>query len=263
MFCCRRNQLRALMENEIKELVANEALKFAEEGMSLEEMVKQQTEESGSFNGALTAAIEKFTNRTENTEVYIALELSTLYNFGPPDEILICFEMKKGFSGKISRLSDLTANMESATHIDCAIRSKTKEWHFQIKRYPSEHLEFTQEAIIAYLREIFGKYGGMKGTNLVMLLQPSGEAATAPLNLEKIHQALVSMREVISFDEIAVTFNANNRSILLARVFPDFQIGSKPLQFRSEKYQEEQREWERRMRKHQESAESSNIEFEG
>lgn len=256
MICIHRNQLYALVENEIRELVDNEALKFTREGMSLGEMVRQQIDETGPFNDALAAAIRKFTNRTEHVEIQVALDLSNLYDFGPQDEILICFEMNKGFRGRISTLSDLVTNIESATHVDCTIRSKKKEWRFQIKRYPSEYLEFTQEAIIAYLQEIFGKYGVMKGTNLILLLQPRGKAATTPLDFEKVHQALVSMKEVISFDKVAITFNANNKDILLISVFPDFQIGSKPLQFRSEKYQEEQRNWKERMGKHQDLGDS-------
>lgn len=245
------------MENKIKELVDNEILKFTRKGVLLQAMMKQQIDESGPFNDALTTEIKKFTNKTENVEIQIALDLSTLYDFGPQNEILVCFEMKGEFLGKISTFSDLTTNIESATHVDCTIRSKNKEWHFQIKRYPSEYLEFTQEAIIAYFRDTFGKYGRMNGTTLIILLQPTGKAVTTPLDFKKIHQALTSMREAVSFDEVAITFNANNKSIMLARVFPDFRMGSKPLQFRSEKYREEERDWEGRMRSRQDSDDSS------
>ncbi len=248
VFCGTKNQLQALIENAIRDFLNEEILKFVQDGMSLEEMLKQQTEESGPFAEAATAVIKRFTSKTENVEVMLSLELSVLYDFGPKEEIGICFEMKSGFSGKVFVLSDLTANIESATHIDCRIRSKTKEWHFQIKRYPSEHLEFTQEAIIKYFGEIFEKYGKMTGTNLVLLLQPILEAATIPLDFKKIHQALVLMGDKVSFDEVALIFNANNKKISLARIFPDLKIASKPLQFRSEKYQEMQRNWENQVR---------------
>ena len=247
IFCVTKNQLQALVENAIRGFLTEEILKFTRDGMSLEEMLKQQIDESGSFAEALETAIKRFTSKTENVEVHLALDLVTLYNFGPKKEIGICFEMKSGFNKKVSTLSDLTTNIKSATHIDCRIRSKKEEWHFQIKRYPSEYLKFTQKAIIEYLEKVFEKYGEMTDTHLILLLQPTLEAATTPLDFKKMHQALVLMGNKISFDQVALIFNANNKKISLVRIFPDFKIAAKPLQFLSEKYQEMQNKWENQM----------------
>jgi len=62
-----------------------------------------------------------------------------------------------------------------------------------------------------------------------------------------MHQALVLMGNKISFDQVALIFNANNKKISLVRIFPDFKIAAKPLQFLSEKYQEMQNKWENQM----------------
>ena len=159
--------------------------------------------------------------------------------------------MKDGFNGKARSLSELVANIKDATYIDCVIRNKTSEFRFQIKRFPSEYLDFSQEGILSFLDGIFRKYTDMSDTNLVILLQPAEEATTTPLDFETIHQALKPKASQISFGEVSFLFNANMESITLRRVFPDSAQKSTPLRLRSEKYQELQRKWKDEMRRRQ------------
>jgi len=249
MFCIPKDELSLLLENEIKRFTFEEILKFFETGLTLEEMAEQQINESGPFNEACTVAIKKFSNKTENVEIHLALSLSDIYSLGPKNEISICFEMKDDFNKKISNLSDLTANIECATHIDCSIVSRKKEWRFQMKRYPSEYLKFNDKKIISYLKKIFSKYGEMADTNLIILLQPTQKAATTPINFEKIYQSMKSIASKISFGEVSFIFNANMKNIMLIRVFPDFIKTKVPLKFKSPKYQELQKKWEEEIRK--------------
>jgi len=249
MFCIPKNKLKALLEREIVEFLDEERLKFSKKGMSLEEMVKQQTEESGPFDAAVTAAIERFTNKTENVEVHLAIALANIYDFGPPEQVTICFEMKSKFNGKVNSLNDLTTNIENYTHVDCAIQSSGEEWRFQIKQYPSTYLDFTTEGIVNYLEKIFAKYGDMADTKLILLLQPdTQEAAMTELDFKAMHQRLLSMAKNISFSEVAIVFNENMKIISLIRVFPDFKKGKTPLQFLSPKYKDIQKKWEDEMR---------------
>jgi len=92
-FCIFRNKLLSLLESEIEEITFGEILRFSKTGFVLEEMMKQQINDSGPFSEALTTAIEKFANKTENVEIHLALSLSAIYDLGPKNEIAICFEM--------------------------------------------------------------------------------------------------------------------------------------------------------------------------
>lgn len=252
MFCIPKNQLKALLEREVVEFLDEERLKFSKKGMSLEEMVKQQTEESGLFDMAVTVAIEGFTNKTENVEVHLAIALANIYDFGPPEQVTICFEMKSKFDGQINSLNDLTANIENYTHVDCAIQSSGDEWRFQIKRYASTYLDFTTEGIVSYLEKTFAKYGDMASTKLILLLKPdTQEAAMTQLDFKAIHERLTSMTKSISFSEVGIVFNENMKTISLVSVFPDYKKGKTPLQFLSPKYKDIQKNWADEMRRQQ------------
>jgi len=249
-FCISRDKLILLLENEIKKFTFEEILRFSKAGFALGEMIKQQISDSGPFNEALAEAIKKFTNKTENVEINIALSLSAIYDLGPKNEIAICFEMKNGFNGKISTFSDLTANIESATHVDCSLICRKTEWCFQIKRYPSAYLEFSENGISAYLKKLFNeKYGEMSDINLIILLQPEQEAATTPINFGNIYQLVKSMPRKISYGEVSFIFNANMKDMMLIRVFPEFIKTKMPLELKSPKYQELQNRWAEEIRK--------------
>ena len=184
-------------------------------------------------------------------EIHLALSLSAIYDLGPKNEIAICFEMKNGFNGKISTFSDIVANIENATHVDYSLICRKTEWCFQIKRYPSAYLKFSENGILAYLKKLFNeKYGEMSDINLIILLQPEQEAATTPINFENIYQSVKPMPRKISYGEVSFIFNANMKDMMLIRVFPGFVKTKMPLEFKSPKYQELQNRWAEEIHKH-------------
>ena len=66
-------------------------------------------------------ATESFARRTENVEFVTALGLSDFY-FGPDTPTTISFEMRREFTGgPIATYEELIDNIESSTHIDCAV----------------------------------------------------------------------------------------------------------------------------------------------
>ena len=252
LFCTKINDLQRVLENEMIQNTDREVAKFIREGLSLEEISRQQEEETGPYYEEVEDAIEKFSNKTENIEVMSAITLAQIYDFNPKEEILICFEMKDKFDGRAVTLSDFTKNFKTDTHVDCAIRLRDKEWRYQITRYNSKHQNFTDEGIISYIKNVLVGYGNMSDTALILLLQPLEDAAISSLNFEKIHKALLAIAKSITFKEISLAFNANMKTLSLVRVFPKLEHGGVPLQMRSPKYQKIQEIWEDEMRKKKE-----------
>ena len=66
-----------------------EVAKFIREGLSLEEISRQQEEETGPYYEEVEDAIEKFSNKTENIEVMSAITLAQIYDFNPKEEIIL------------------------------------------------------------------------------------------------------------------------------------------------------------------------------
>jgi hypothetical protein len=247
-FCISQERLRGLVEAEISAQLDANILKFQKAGLSIQEMFQQMDGEYGPFNEAVEESTSKFSNKTEFVEVQIALTLLDIYHLEPKDQLKICFKMKHDYRGvAINSLSDLVNNIENYTHVDFSILGIKREWRFQVKRYRFE--SFDSEKVISYLGGIFGKYGNMDDTNLVILLQSSEKGKVMRLDAEqfrKIHRQLLLMKEKVSFGDISFIFNSNMTEMLLVRVYPDFAKGKTSLVLRGEKYQEIQKHWRER-----------------
>ncbi|PIQ68298.1 MAG: hypothetical protein COV91_04855 [Candidatus Taylorbacteria bacterium CG11_big_fil_rev_8_21_14_0_20_46_11] len=258
-FCISKDKLHVLLEKEVIEAADREVFNFRTAGLSLEEIVKQQTEEYGSFNDAISRTIKKFNHVTTHVEMHVALQLSDIYNLGPENEIKICFDMKDDFSGNIATLTDIVKNVETDTHVDATIQFNGGQARFQIKRYPSEYLTYDETNILSFLNRIFCKYGTMSDTNLIILLQPASKDTFKSISFKKIHQSLQASMNKISFGEVSFLFNANMEDITLMRVFPNLQSGSTPLRLLSEKYQDLKKKWADRV--HNQRATQNNSGF--
>jgi len=238
-FCISKNKLKKLLEAKTQERLLSQIEKF-KDSLPLEEMFNQMEQGSGVFDDSMSKDTTKFTNKTENVEAFLAIDLSDMYF--PDEESKICFEMKKGFSSSEITFDELIAGVECDTHIDCSVKGKEKSFYFQIKRYPQAYLEHTTESITKYIKEAVGGYGDMTGTILVILLQPNTETPSE-IDFPKIYQNLQSIKDKISFQEIDFIFNDKNQYIIWHQVFPESGHYKKPLVLLSDRYKKEQEKW--------------------
>jgi hypothetical protein len=213
--------------------------------MTREMMLAQQEQEEGAFSDAMKAEYVKFGKKTENVEVLIAFQLADFY-FSEADPDL-CFEMRRDFSPDSATSYDsLVAGIESNIAIDCSIKANGRQFNFQIKRYPQEHLPHTSKALTEYIKKTIAGYGPMKGTSLVLLLQPNSEARNDDLNFRQVHEEMVAIKSSISFDEIVFVFNDSLQNIRWQQVFPKYGYSERPLVLLSDKYKAQQEEWKKK-----------------
>lgn len=239
-FCISKIKLKKLLEIKTQERLMGQIEKF-KSSLSLQEMFSQMENGIGIFDEAMNRDTARFTNKTENVEAFLAIDLSDLYF--PDEEPEICFEMKKGFpSSSEITFDELIAGVECDTHIDCSIKGNQKSFDFQIKRYPQAFLEHTTEGLTKYIKETVGGYGDMSNTILIILLQPNTEAPS-DIDFPKIHQNLQSIKNKISFQEIDLLFNDKNQYIIWHQVFPLSGHYKKPLVLLSDRYKKEQDKW--------------------
>ncbi len=126
------------------------------------------------FAEAIADSTARFANKTENVEIITSFDLAEFYF--PGENPQICFSVKDDFLSDTSVSYDsLIEGIESNTPIDCSIGANGREFHFQIKRYPQEYLAHTREALTNYIIDTISGYGSMKGTILIVILQPNTE----------------------------------------------------------------------------------------
>jgi hypothetical protein len=232
-YCISKNDLLELWINQQKDRTDGFMKNFAGK-FDMQEMVAQMEKEKGEFWDFFKTNTDKFANKTENVEVFMAVEIVDFY-FKVEMDVNICFEMRTEFRGElIETLDELVSKIESDTHIDCSIKSKDLMLDFQIKRYPQQYKKFSGEAIIEFLKGVFSGYGEMKNVILAILLQPNTEEQTK-LFFQEIHDQLMTMKEKVNFSEVVFIFNLSNKNVVFTRVYPDFVFSHKPIQWRSEK----------------------------
>lgn len=215
----RKNLIKLFTDSRKKSAVEklNELIqKYSREAVE-EQIVKQK----GTIIDELNLLIEKFANKTENVEFLTALSLTEFY-FGGNDDTKVAFELKASADPKkITNYEKLMQAIESNTHIDCAVGSLV----FQIKRYPQKHLEHSNEALLKYLdKEVFPGYSSMKGTVLVLILQPASSVPEkTAFDFKKLSEALIERG--ISFDEVVLFYTdfetkTNRFFSVLHRLYP-------------------------------------------
>ncbi len=229
----RHEMLRLFLESRIR--TTQELLRDAIAANSYDEVKRQVMSKTGPIVDEMMKTPEAFARRTENVEFVTALGLSDFY-FGPRAETSISFEMKRGFRpGENLTYEEILNNIESATHIDCAITEGGKTLTFQIKRYPQAYLEHTNDAFLKWLdEEIIEGYGNMNGTILVVILQPNTPPAPTAFRFRQLGESITSRARNITFDEIALTYTdfANNQQLaVLNRLFPKYERTATPLEW--------------------------------
>ena len=209
------------------------------------EIVAQMEAGTGAFSEAMTAEINKFSNKTENAEIITSFHLADLYF--PDSDPEMCFEMRRDFTAdKATSYDGIVAGIENDTEIDCSIKADGRQFNFQIKRYPQKYLPHTREALTKYITETIAGYGSMKGRSLVLLLQPDTEERNDQLSFKQVHEDMVAIKEKISFDEITFVFNDRNQQIFWQQVFPQYGHSVIPLLLLSDKYKAQQEEWKKK-----------------
>ena len=191
----------------------------------------------------INEATKAFALRTENVEFASALGLSNFY-FGFDIETEVSFEMRRNFVRPDPvTYEDIVSNINSGTHIDCAVGRDGQTLDFQVKRYPQTRLAHTNEALLAWLdAEVFARYADMNGTILVILLQPNTPPAQTALRFPDLSAALLAKQSAISFDEVAVSytdFGNGRQTATLHKLYPreeriDFPLGQVIRRFRGE-----------------------------
>jgi hypothetical protein len=245
-YCISNILLKELWEDKNKDRLDKQILNF--KGLSVSELTSQMEKDAGTFYEAMVADTSKFTTITENVEILVATDLSGFYF--PGFETEVCFEMRSNFKApKNISYDDIVTGLESNTHIDCSIRSNEKQFDFQIKRYSQKHFSFTSEVMTEYIKNVIKSYGDMKGTILIIVLQPDTQPKEH-FNFKEIHKNISTIKDKVSFNEINFLFNDENQQIVWWQVFPLFGLANKPLIFKSQKYQKVQEKMKTKFKKH-------------
>lgn len=176
---------------------------------------------TGELVDTITEHYVRLARNTSNVEVTTALSLSDFYY--PHSDTQIRFELMRGVNpASITTYEELVESFENNTPIDCEIVADGETRSFQIKRYPHPHLAHTNPSFLQWLEyDVFRAYGDMSGIILVVLLQPTGEYEESQLNLAELAASTATMRELISFDEVALTYNDSGEHFVLHKLFPE------------------------------------------
>lgn len=233
-FCILKRDLKNLWTKKQKTRLL-ECLNIFKGKFTLPEMLDQMREDRGAFGQAIADSTLKFSKNTKNVEIAVAIDLADFYL--PGIEAEICFGVKR-MPNAIPDFSydDIEENIDGDTYIDCSLKSNERQFNFQIKRYPQFSHAYTNEAINNYIEETIDSYGNMKGTILIILLQPNSESQN-DFSFSKIYEYILTIKEKISFDEINFIFNYRNQKKSLLKIFPFFKVTNKPLELLSDKYQ--------------------------
>lgn len=201
----------------------------------MDEIRQQVAAQAGPIVEDMNRATEAFARRTENVEFVTALGLSDFY-FGPDTETTISFEMRRDFRPRSdATYEEITQNIESATHVDCAVTDGTRSLNFQIKRYPQAYLEHSNDAFLSWLDEdVIAGYGEMNGTILIVLLQPTQPPGPTAFRFTPLSEAIAARADNITFDEIALSYTdiARGRQLaVLHRMYPVHRRTVAPLEW--------------------------------
>lgn len=218
-FCAPRVYIRQLW-NESKRDFTKELFLKSLEKYKREEIEEQLNNKKGEIIDAINAESKLSSKKTENVEVMNALQLSDFYF--PHEETDICFAMRRGVDIKeIKSYEDLVDSFENDTHVDCKVKAKERELFFQIKRYPQEYLAHSNEAFINWFEnKVLLHYAGIKGTYLVIILQPTVPLAPNTLDIQKIADYLKINKDRLIFEEIALIYN-DSKYFALHKLFPE------------------------------------------
>ena len=225
-----RDEMNALFVM-AKKVQAVQTLVDLSQRYSREEIERQLTAQAGPVFDEVTASSVAFADRTENVEFVTALGLSDFY-YGADTQTNISFEMRRNFNGVVATYDNLVQNIESATHIDAAITHAGSTRHFQIKRYSQERLDHTNDALLNYLdTNVIPHYGDMRGTTLIVLLQPDPAYRQTAFRFPELATALQERSAQITFDEVALFYSDASKgaeTTVLHRLYPDYEILSIP-----------------------------------
>ncbi len=239
-FCISKTNFNNLLMRDREAMLKRVMGRFAET-MTLQEMATQMERGEGAFDDAIKAEHAKFSNKTENVEIIVALQLADFYF--PDINAELCFEMRRDFSPDSAVYDSIVAGIESDTAIDCSVKAEGRQFNFQIKRCPQEHLPHTRVALTGYIKKTLAHYGDMKGTRLVLLLQPNTEAQNTELSFKQVNEDMLAIKDKITFDEIVFVFNNQMQNMRWYQVFPACGYNDRPLTLLSDKYKAQQEEW--------------------
>jgi len=234
-----RTRLRQLVNSKTKTRL-NELIFKNIDRLTPAEMLSQLQKNNGDFSNQVNTSTNRFTNKTENTEIMLSLDLSELYF--PGIETVILFEPRIDFDwNKQLTYDDLIAGIKNDTHIDCSITDGKKVFNFQIKRYNQKYHKFETDHIFKFIKDIAETgYGDMSGTILSILLQPE-EKGDFGIYFPELHEKLETIKDKITFQEINAVYNENNQHITWVQIFPESGHYKIPINFESQEMHEKQK----------------------
>ena len=182
--------------------------------------MRQMADDNSPMMQAVITHTQSWAKLTANVEILQALGLADFY--WPHSLTEIAFELKTDVTpSSIRSYDDLVAGMETKTHVDCQISGDGQTRSFQIKRHPQQYLDQTNEAFLEWLtKKVFRGYGDMRGTILAVSLLPAVGFAQCPLDFAALAKSLVDLKQTITFDEVVLCWNEQNRYMKLHRVYP-------------------------------------------
>lgn len=220
LYIASRSELRTLFSDSRKRVTRENYERLLNE-FTKEELKEQLARGEGKLIDSINEMATSSGSDNANIEIVTALSLADFYY--PNTEVNIAFEISDKVAPEtVTTYEELISSFETNTHVDCRIIADEKTINFQIKRYPYPHREFSPTAIVKWLQEdVIRYYGDMSGTNLCILLQPSGDYREGVLDVDEIVKGIEVMDDIISFDEVMFTFNEVMLNMVLLKVYPE------------------------------------------
>jgi hypothetical protein len=223
-FSIRHSDLLSLFNDYRSKCILNIIKKF-KNLLSEEEILTQIFSKTGPIWEATEFFYKEFGEKTENVEVLSVLTLVHFY-FNQNANPILMFEMRNDFRRKsVYTYDELIQNINSYTHIDAKATLNDQKYNFQIKTYPQRYLEHSNGAFVGYLLKVISPetgYADMRGTILVILIQPKEAYSQTSFDFVKLTEDLHPHSSKISFDEIVLGYtDGGANTTTLHRIFPD------------------------------------------
>lgn len=169
---------------------------------------------------------------TDKSEIEIFAALFIFLKFAPP-RTYICFEIDDSFNSmrqSINSLDDLKLYIKEKTLTDFALLSKDGLRQIQLKQYKGE---LKTKDLCVFIENKLKHYGdNIRDVNILFHLQgprEKNEQRTMYIDFADIHKHLYENFGSSFSDEILISYNDNNRALVMVKVMPTLAQTERPL----------------------------------
>lgn len=199
-----------------------------------EEIIKQKTslenlrEDYGKMKNLADIISAKTSNDRDDHEIFASIFVFVdFYEKGSG----ICFEVKNNFNpsrDKISTLQDLNDIRNDPP--DFIIKSNDGVREFELKRYRDD---LTTEGVFNFIEKKIKHYGNLGDMNILLILQ-SAANDISNVNFQKLSAELKSLG-LKSKGQVLISYNENNKDMVINQVFPDLTTTRIPFKLPSQR----------------------------